>query len=81
MSEKPQRLGKYDILEEIGRGAFATVYRALDTTLEREVSVESLKALKDLMTLKRDTFSALSGSGEINSARLLTIRRIEEMWL
>jgi formylglycine-generating enzyme required for sulfatase activity/predicted Ser/Thr protein kinase len=37
------RLGKYEIAEELGRGAFATVYRALDTTLEREVALKVLK--------------------------------------
>lgn len=38
-----QLLGKYQILEEIGRGGFATVYRALDTILEREVALKVLK--------------------------------------
>jgi tRNA A-37 threonylcarbamoyl transferase component Bud32 len=37
-----QRLGKYCILEELGRGAFATVYRALDTTLDRKVALKVL---------------------------------------
>ncbi|MBP7688673.1 MAG: protein kinase [Thermoflexales bacterium] len=40
---EPQMLGKYQILEEIGRGGFATVYRALDTVLEREVALKVLK--------------------------------------
>jgi serine/threonine-protein kinase len=38
----PQRLGKYEILEELGRGAFAAVYRALDSTLDREVALKIL---------------------------------------
>ncbi len=40
---EPQMLGKYQIIEEIGRGGFATVYRALDTVLEREVALKVLK--------------------------------------
>ena len=42
MTEETQQLGKYRILDELGRGAFATVYRALDTTLDREVALKIL---------------------------------------
>jgi serine/threonine protein kinase len=38
-------LGKYEILEEIGSGGFATVYRAVDTTLDREVALKVLDPL------------------------------------
>lgn len=38
-------LGKYNILAEIGKGGFATVYRALDTTLDREVALKVLDPL------------------------------------
>ena len=35
-------LGKYDLQEEIGRGGFGIVYRAVDLTLEREVALKVL---------------------------------------
>ena len=50
MPAPADQLGKYQILEEIGRGGFATVYRALDTTLDREVALKVLDPL-----LMRDT--------------------------
>lgn len=45
MAQDFVQLGKYRILSEIGRGGFATVYRALDTTLEREVALKVLDPL------------------------------------
>ncbi len=47
MPENTQQLGKYQILEQLGKGGFATVYRALDPTLDREVA---LKVLDPLLT-------------------------------
>ena len=44
MTDEPQdrTLGKYQILGELGRGAFATVYRARDSGLRREVALKVL---------------------------------------
>ena len=35
-------LGKYKILEEIGRGGFGTVYRAVDQALRRQAAAKVL---------------------------------------
>ncbi len=37
---EPMRVGKYEIIEEIGRGGFAVVYRARDTKMDRQVALK-----------------------------------------
>ena len=39
-----QKLDKYDMLEEVGHGGMAVVYRGRDTILDREVAVKVLHA-------------------------------------
>ncbi len=40
-----QQIGRYTIIEEIGHGGFAAVFRAIDTTLEREVAIKVMRPL------------------------------------
>ncbi|MBN1933110.1 MAG: SUMF1/EgtB/PvdO family nonheme iron enzyme [Anaerolineae bacterium] len=39
----PERIGKYQIEQEIGQGGFAIVYRAYDTVLDRQVAIKVLR--------------------------------------
>lgn len=42
MADPSRKIGKYEIQEMIGRGGFATVYRARDTVLDRAVALKVL---------------------------------------
>jgi serine/threonine protein kinase len=41
---QPRRLGKFELLEELGVGSFGSVFRARDTDLHRTVAVKILRA-------------------------------------
>src|SRR5438876_12276231 len=48
------RIGKYDILQPLGKGAMGVVYTAYDTVLEREVALKVMAAqIADDPDLKR----------------------------
>jgi eukaryotic-like serine/threonine-protein kinase len=44
MSTSPRRLGKYELLERLGRGGMAEVWKAIDTQLRRYVAIKLLHA-------------------------------------
>lgn len=52
----PQRIGKYEIVEVIGRGGYATVYRALHSTLKSEVALKVLDPARAADTATRERF-------------------------
>ena len=37
---RPEKLGRYEILEKLGSGAFGTVYRAYDPVMDREIALK-----------------------------------------
>jgi eukaryotic-like serine/threonine-protein kinase len=43
-ADAPRRLGKFELLEELGRGSFGHVFRARDTELGRVVAIKMLRA-------------------------------------
>ena len=56
-----QTVGKYQVLDRIGRGGMGTVYRAIDETLHREVAIKVLNAeLNDPEVAKRFRAEAIT---------------------
>ena len=50
------RLGKFELLEEVGRGSFGTVYRARDTELDRIVAVKVPRSTEILQEEDEERF-------------------------
>jgi serine/threonine protein kinase len=67
-----QKLGKYEIISEIGRGAMGVVYKAFDPVLEREVALKTMMASMSGM----DAESKGRFYREARSAAKLTHRNI-----
>ena len=72
-------LGKYELHEELGRGGFGTVYRATDTSLEREVAIKILHPLltadPDFMDKFRKEARIVAG---LKSPYIVTVHELAE---
>src|SRR5690625_4562633 len=55
-----QRIGRYEVIDRLGAGSFATVYRAYDLRLEDEVAV---KVLAENHALNPDLLERFIGEG------------------
>jgi eukaryotic-like serine/threonine-protein kinase len=42
--EQPSKIGRYEIIERVGRGGMGVLYRGRDTVLEREVAIKLMSA-------------------------------------
>jgi eukaryotic-like serine/threonine-protein kinase len=74
------QLGKYEILEEIGRGGFGVVYKARDLSLERDVALKVLhpQLTVDLNFLERFRKEART-LAKINHPNVVTVYEIGEV--
>lgn len=69
-------IGRYQIESEIGRGAMGTVYRALDSVLERTVAIKTLNPdlPEDLITEMQARFvREAKSAGRLNHPNIVTV--------
>jgi serine/threonine protein kinase/Tol biopolymer transport system component len=70
-----ERLGRYEILGDLGAGGMGEVYRARDTTLDRDVAVKVLPE-----TMARDSNRVIRFEREAKAVAKLAHPNIVEIW-
>src|SRR6187549_3660677 len=73
------KIGKYDILEILGRGGMGVVYKAYDPILDREVALKTMTAdaLKDPV-LKERFYREARAAGKLRHPNIVTIYELGE---
>ena len=79
MPDTSDRLGKYEILSEIGKGGFATVYRAHDPDLGRDIALKVLDPLltRDPVWVARFRHEARAVAG-LDHPRIVTVHEVNQ---
>lgn len=90
--ESGTRLGQYEILNQLGAGGMGEVYRARDTTLDRDVAIKVIPAdlvgeehrrerftreAKALAALNHGNIAAIYGLEEVGGVRFIVMEIVE----
>lgn len=76
-----QKLGRYEIVGELGRGAMGVVYKAIDPLIERTVAIKtiSLDLSKDELAIFEERFyREAKSAGKLNHPNIVTIYDVGE---
>ena len=74
------KLGKYEVLSVIGKGAFGTVFKAYDEQLRRMVALKLLKrSVADHPSARRRFIREARAVAAINHSNVVTIYAVEEI--
>ena len=80
----PTRIGRYEVLRELGRGAMGTVYLARDSSLGRLVALKTFRPAsaipdpEDSMVLRRRMLREAQRAGTLSHPNVITIFDVVE---
>lgn len=72
-------LGKYQIINEIGRGGMAIVYKAKDTVLRRYVALKVIRQESDNLVLVRRLHKEAVVASRLHHPNIVTIYEVDEV--
>ena len=75
----PERIGRYEILEEIGHGAMGTVYRALDPLLDRALALKTVSVDlggDEVDAFERRFYREARSAGRLSHPNIVTIHDV-----
>lgn len=83
MKAIPAKLGRYQIVREIGRGAMGVVYKAHDPIIEREVAIKAIELAFQVTAEEKQIYlnrfyREAKAAGKLNHANIVTIYDVDE---
>jgi serine/threonine-protein kinase len=75
----PERIGRYEILDEIGRGAMGTVYKARDPLLDRALALKTVSVDlegDDFESFERRFYREARSAGRLSHPNIVTIHDV-----
>src|SRR5215471_12652437 len=76
------RLGRYEILSELGRGAMGTVFRARDPKIDRVVAIKTIAVAgsksEEAEQYRQRFFREAQAAGKLSAAGIVTIHDVDE---
>lgn len=71
-----KKLGRYEILSELGQGAMGVVYKAIDPLIERTVAIKTIKldlSKDELANFEERFYREAKSAGRLNHPNIVTI--------
>jgi eukaryotic-like serine/threonine-protein kinase len=79
LAGQPTKIGKYDILREIGRGGMGKVYGAVDPTIGRMVAIKQVTAVvSDDPDLLKRFYREAQSTGKLQHPNIVTLHDLGE---